>query len=196
MVELSVLIVSWNTKDLLDACLASVKQGLFGINYEIIVIDNASQDGTPVLLSKRHSDVRVILNKENVGFAKATNQALRQASGDYVVFLNSDTVVKSDSLTKMMGFLRGHDDVGCVGPLTVYSDGRKQRSAGRFPTVWSDICEYFFLDRAFPRSPIFAGYYFGGCNFDKERDVDWVSGSCMMISRSVIKTVGRLDEQF
>lgn len=190
------LIVSWNTKDLLDACLASVKQGLVGINNEIIVVDNASADGTPVLLSERHPDVRAILNKENVGFAKATNQALRQASGDYVVLLNSDTTVTTDALAKMMSFLRGNEGVGCVGPLTYYPDGRTQRSAGRFPTVWSDICEYFYLDRVFPKSTIFAGYYFGSRDFDKERDVDWVSGSCMMMTNKAVRAIGELDEQF
>ena len=129
-IKISIIIPSWDTKDLLRNCLKSL-----GSSYEIIIVDNNSTDGTVKMIEKEFPDVLLIKNKKNVGFGAANNQGLRKAKGDYLLLLNSDTVIKNKAPLVMAQYLKDNNDVGVVGPKLLNKDGTLQPSAGPFPNL-------------------------------------------------------------
>jgi len=149
--DLSVIIVSWNVRDLLRACLRSVLASQLPL--EVIVVDNASADGTAAMVAQEFPQVRLIANAENRGFTAGNNQGIALAQGRYVFFLNPDTVVVGDALRTMIAYLDAHDDVGVVGPQLRYGDGRLQSSCRRFPTLWSALFESTPLEWHWPGNP-------------------------------------------
>jgi GT2 family glycosyltransferase len=185
--DLSVIILNFNTKNLLRDCLSSVLQQTQGINFEIIIVDNGSTDGSVEMIEElriKNKGLRIIKNKKNLGFAKANNQGIRKAAGDYVFLLNSDTFLKKNSLLKLVEFAKDHPQAGGVGPRLLNKDGSKQPSVAPFFTLPRVFLWLLTGDRFLFSSP------------DTTRQVDWVMGAALLIKKEVFKKTGLLDEHF
>lgn len=197
MIDLSIVIVNWNAKELLRRCLESMYEGTRGIAFEVLVVDNASRDGSPQMVRHSFPQVRFIGNEENAGFARACNQGLRRARGRYIVLLNPDTWLPDDALGQMVAFLDEHPNIGVLGPRIVDPDGIVDpRCARRYPSLRSELFEKLRLDRRFPRSRLFGDYLMTYWDHKDSREVDALSGACMMIRPEVVEGVGLLDEDF
>jgi hypothetical protein len=182
--DLSIIIVSFNTKDLLKRCLASLT-----VFPEVIVVDNGSTDGTVGMLKKiKGLKIKIIENKGNVGFAKAVNQGLRQAKGEYLLLLNSDIFVKKDALVKLMAFAKNQPQTGVVGGRLLNPDGSSQGSCFYLPTLTKVIKEFWF------NGPSTLGKYTPAGN--KPVEVEAVMGAVFLIPKKVLGKVGFLDERY
>ena len=189
--DLSVIIVNWNTKGLLLQCLTSVFRGMSGLEVEVFVVDNGSMDGSGEAVKEGFSKINLIQNEKNLGFAKANNQALSLSKGKYLLLLNPDTQVKEGAVEKLFSFMEGHAEVGMTGVQLINSDGSKQNSIANFPSLATELLNKSLLRWLFPKQ--FPG---------KERDysepveVDSVIGACMMVRRDALDQVGLLDEDY
>ncbi len=204
MVDLSVLIVNWNVAPLLRRCLDSIAAspgvsvaGRPGdLAVEVIVVDNASRDESRAMLAREFPWVRVIANEVNMGFTRANNQALAEARGRYLLFLNPDTEVVGDALRTMVRYMDDHPDVGALGPQLRYPDGRIQSSRRRFPTLATAFLESTVLHQWWPNNPVARRYHLADRPDDQEQEVDWVVGACLLVRRRAIEQVGGFDERF
>ncbi|RMD93094.1 MAG: glycosyltransferase [Calditrichaeota bacterium] len=196
-VELSVIIVNYNVKEFLEQALISVKRALQGLTAEIIVIDNNSHDGSVPLIRQRFPDVKLIVNKENFGFARACNQGLRQARGQFLAILNPDTIVQEDTFKLMLEFFASHPEAGMVGCKILNPDGSLQLACRRsYPTPWVAFTKMSGLSTLFPKSKIFGRYNLTYLDPEQSYEVEAISGSFMMIRRAILDQVGYLDEAF
>ncbi|MGC8861394.1 MAG: glycosyltransferase family 2 protein [Armatimonadota bacterium] len=189
--DLSVSIVNWNTRDLLDQCLESVYASTGGLDAEVIVVDNASTDGSPDMVRAKYPDTTLIANSENRGFAAANNQALHLSRGRYFLLLNPDTICKPGALERLVRFLDENPKCGAVGPLVLNPDATLQYSWAAFPTFWSEALGR--LDRRVRgagRLPITAEDTRALGPFR----ADWVGGCCLMVRRQAIDEIGPMDE--
>jgi len=193
--SLSIIIVSWNVRDLLRACLASIADGRGDLSLDVIVVDSGSADGTPAMVRDDFPWVTLIARPDNVGFPRGNNIGIRQARGEKILLLNPDTEVAGDALATMVNFLESHPDVGVVGPQLRYPEGAIQSSRRRFPTVATAFWESTWLEPWAPR-PVLDGYYVRDRPDDATQDVDWVMGAALMTRREVIEQVGLLDEAY
>lgn len=187
--ELSVLIVNWNTKDLLDKCLESVYAHTNNLAIEIFVVDNASTDGSVEMVQSKYPNVNLIINKENVGFARANNQAISGSKGRYVLLLNSDTVVLNNTLYEMVKFMDEHPDAGIGGCKLLNPDYTLQLSCHRYPSpsnIFSIILLLIIKGNGVMRK----------FKYNRIKEVDSVSGACLIIRRGTIAEIGLLDERF
>jgi GT2 family glycosyltransferase len=192
---LSIVVVNWNAGPALDACLASVAaDGLDG--REVIVVDNASTDGTRTMLAAEFPGIRTILNDENKRWAGGNNQGAAAAVGEYLLFLNSDTEAVADAPRAFLRFLVEHPGASIAGCRLLNTDGTLQRSARSFPGMLNLFFEAFFLDQAFPRSRIFGRYKMTFFDHDEVREVDWVSGAAIAVRKDAFAAVGPFDEDF
>ncbi|MDO4703437.1 glycosyltransferase family 2 protein [Tannerella sp.] len=194
--KLSVVIVNYNVKYLLEQCLRSVQAATNGFDAEIWVVDNASTDGSVEYLRPRFPDVRFIENTDNPGFARANNQALRACRGEYVLLLNPDTIV-GDSLRTLCYFMDGCSDAGAIGVKMI--DGRGAflpESKRSFPSPWVAFCKLFGLSKLFPRSRRYAAYSLPYLNPDKQHEVEVLSGAFMLLRHEALDRVGLFDESF
>ena len=155
--EISVIIVSWNGCALLRKCLNSIRESGGPLVGEVIVVDNASSDGSIDMVEAEFPEVTLIRSKENLGFARANNLGLKQASGSWLALINSDVVVHSGCFVRLASFLEAHSEVGLVGPKIFGRDGRSQRTCRRFPTIWNTLCEVSHWIVCFPTGPSFQG---------------------------------------
>lgn len=184
MVELSIVIVSWNVKDLLRECLASIFANQEDLSLEVFVVDNASKDKTCAMVEKEFPQVNLIANKDNLGFPKANNQAIRKASGKYIFVLNPDTIVEPHSLKTMLRFMAAYPKCGALGPRLLNPDGTLQPSCKNFPTLKEQLYTTFFLDVLFP-------------NFwkhDEVKEVDQPMGAAILFRKEALDQVGFFDE--
>ncbi len=195
MVDLSIIIVSWNIREYLAACLDSIHGNAGDLNIEIIVVDSASTDGTPEMVRSRYPWVTLLPQLENVGFTRGNNIGLAAAQGRHVMLLNPDTEVVGDALVQMVAYLDNHADVGIVGPHTLNSDGTTQSSRRRFPTFATALFESTWLQAYAPRR-ILDHFYARDIADTGTADVDWVQGSALMARRAVYEQIGSLDEQY
>lgn len=199
--KLSIIIVNFNTKDLLYACLTSVlahkkKED----QWEIIVVDNASKDGSQEEIKNvklKIKNVALIQNKENRGFATANNQGIRASKGDYILLLNSDTEARKGTIQTMLAYLKSHQSINAATCRVELPDGSLDPACHRgFPTPWA-ACTYFLgLEHLFPHSKLFSHYHQGYKDMTKEHSVDCISGAFFLIRKKVIDTVGLFDEAF
>ena len=198
MLTLSIIIVSYNTKDLLLACIASLeKEAAKGLTYEIIVVDNASSDGSVEAVKSEYKSVRVIANKENFGFSKANNQGVLISNGRYVLFLNSDTVATIDSIKKMVLFMEENKDCGAATCKVIMPSGKLDDAAHRgFPTPWNAFTHFLGLSKIFPRVRLFGGYNLSYLDLEKTHEIDALAGAFMLVRRSAGEEVGWWDEDF
>lgn len=176
-------------------CIDSLKASEPSLGYEIIVVDNASSDGTPQKIRDSFPDIQLIQNGSNVGFTKATNQAIRSSSGQYIVWLNTDTILKPGTLSKLCGFLEKNPKAGIVGPKVLNGDGTFQPQCRRGMPTPSAILFYMLkINRLFPNHPVVGQYLLSYLPVDRASQVTAVSGSCLMTRRQVWEQVGPLDE--
>ena len=193
MVDVSVVIVSYNTAGLLRRCLASV--GAEDCT-EVFVVDNGSTDGSRELVAAEFPAVRLLANERNVGFSRGNNQALRLASGEFVLLLNPDAELAPGALRLMADYARRHWDVGVVGPRLLYPDGQVQSSRRRFPTRGVLFVESTVLQRWVPNLGWLRRYYVADRSADECQEVDWVVGACLLVRGEVVRQVGLFDERF
>jgi N-acetylglucosaminyl-diphospho-decaprenol L-rhamnosyltransferase len=192
-VDLSIIIVNWNTCDMLAKCLDSVFQTVRASAYEIIVVDNNSTDGSVDMVRAQFPSVRLIENQQNVGFTRANNQALAASCGRYVLLLNSDTEVQSSALDAVVCFMDVHSMAGAAGAHLLNPDGTFQASHTEFPTLWREFLMLSGLGRAFLR-PSYPSY---GPEVEKgPQRVDYAEGACLLVRREAVEQVGGLDEDF
>lgn len=196
MLDLSIIIVNWNTRDLLAKCLRDVETTVKNVSYETWVVDNASGDGSPEMVRRDFPNVRLIANTENVGFARANNQAMQAAEGRYILLLNSDAFVKERTIDHMVAFLDERPQAGMAGCKLLYEDGRLQPSCYRFPTLWSELVIAFGLDKLFPKNPLFGGYAMTDWDYGDVREVDVIMGAFMLARAEAVQQVGLMDESF
>lgn len=196
-VQLSIVIVNYNVKDFLEQCLISVMKALKGLQAEILVIDNFSSDGAADFVRQKFPTIKLITNPENFGFARASNQGMELARGEYIALLNPDTIVQEDTFAKMLNFFNEHAETGMLGCKILNPDGSLQLACRRsFPTPWVAFTKLSGLSRLFPKSKLFGRYNLTYRDPDASYEVDAISGSFMMIRRKVLQDVGMLDEAF
>jgi len=194
--KLSIVIISWNVREDLLRCLSAIRDNPPAASFEQIIIDNNSTDSTVEAVRRQFPEVAIVENPENVGFARANNQGMEQARGDYVLLLNPDTVVHPHALDRLVAFLDEHPDVGACGPKLLNDDGSPQGSVRRFPTFRGvlyahTVCRMLGLFRRQHRQWMMKDFA-----FDRQADVDQIMGAAMMVRRTVIDQVGRLDANF
>lgn len=193
--EISVIIVSWNASRFLEECLESLSRGI-GRSYEVIVVDNASIDGSPEMVNTKFPWVTLIQFGENLGFAKANNHGIRRSRGKYLALVNSDVKVLPGCLDQLAAFLDAHPGVGMVGPRIMHGDRRQQSSCRRFPGLWNNICQVFYLNKLFPRYPFFAGEEMFFFSYDRTCEVEVLVGCFILARRDAVDKFGLLDENF
>lgn len=194
-IELSVIVVSWNTREILRDCLRSAVYDGNTCQLEAIVIDNASTDGSADMVTIEFPHVRLIRNIENVGFAAANNQVIRASNGKYILLLNSDTVILDDVLQRSVKYLDSHPGVGVMGCRVLNADHTLQPTCFQYPTILNLVLKATGLFRlSWPR--FFGRENYVGWNRDTERDVDVVTGCYMMVRREALSQVGLMDESF
>jgi len=195
--QLSVIIVNYNVKHFLEQCLCSVQKACSSLTAEVIVMDNNSTDNSVEYLSSRFKSVQFISNKENLGFAKACNQGYQQAKGEYILFLNPDTIVPEDCFEKCISFFQSHPDAGGLGVKMLDGSGKFLKESKRaFPSPLTSLYKLFGLAKLFSRSSTFARYHLGHLDQNKNNEADVLAGAFMMIRREVLDKVGSFDETF
>lgn len=195
--DLSVVIVSFNTKEVLNECLLSLKVAIKNLKVEVFVVDNNSSDQTAGMVKENHPWVKLIANKQNLGFSKANNQALKKIRGQYVLVLNPDTKLMGDTLTKMLVFMRKRQDVAVATCKVELANGKLDRDCRRhFPSAWRSFCHFSGFEKIFPSSKIFDQYYMGYLPLNIEHEVDACAGAFMFIRKSEMDKVGLFDEDF
>ncbi len=224
MARLAIVIVSWNVRDLLRRSIQTVHASLAGsgIDYAIVVVDNASGDGTPAMLRAEHPDVWLLEAGRNLGFAGGNNLALRHLAirdwrleieqerqrlqsptsnlqspaVDYVLLLNPDTEVVGAAIPRLVGYLETHPQVAVVGPRLLYPDGSVQSSRRRFPTPGTFFWESTPLEPRWPANPWARRYRLADAPDDTEQEVDWLMGAALLVRRAAIERAGLLDSGF
>jgi GT2 family glycosyltransferase len=195
--DLSILVVSYRSLEPLRGSLPTFAAACAGLSFEIIVVDNASADGTADALRREFPGVRVIDHPKNVGFAGGVNRGIREAQGRFLALLNPDAHPAPGALTTLVRFVEQHPDVGLVGPKILDPDGGLQLSCRRWPTHWTALFNrYSLLSRLFPKNPWTRDYLMLDFDHASVRDVDWVAGACMVTSREAVARVGPMDEEF
>jgi GT2 family glycosyltransferase len=193
--DVSFVIVNWNTKHHLQKCLRSISSSCTDMRYEIIVVDNASSDGSPEMVKADFPAVRLIQNADNVGFAAANNQGTAEARGRYLALVNSDVEIFAGTLQRLVAFMEGNPGVGVLGPKVLNADRTLQPSCRTFPSLRSWLIRALALDTTFPRSR-FGGHFMTDWSHEEVRDVDILSGCFWLIRRSAHEQVGGLDTRF
>lgn len=194
--DVSVVIVNWNTRDLLRDCLASIVRETQGISYEIFVVDNASKDGSGQMCRDEFPQVALISNDVNRGFAAANNIAMQRTSGRYTLLLNPDTIVLDNAIGRCVAYADEHPDIGVLGCRVLEREGQLQRTGFSFPSLSTLFCQLSGLCRLFPRSPIFSKAQLGWWERDSIKDIDVISGMFMLVRQTAIRQVGLMDERF
>jgi len=196
MLDLSISIVNWNAEDMLNRCLNSIVENVKGIAYEVIVIDNNSQDGSVKMVRSSFPQLNLIENNSNLGFAKGNNQAYRMAKGRNFLLLNPDTVVTPNSLEKMVEFLDNNDKAGAVCARLLNPDGSFQNYYARFPTFWTMVLLWTIPNRFFKNSKIIRGYLMKDDDFNRVRTIEQPPASCLMIKTELFKGEDLMDKSF
>lgn len=194
--ELSVVIVNWNACSYLERCLATVYENSDGLQVDVIVVDNASTDGSEAMVRRQYPQALMLQTGRNLGFARANNLGVQHACGETVLFLNPDTEVTGSALADMVGLLQSEPRMGVVGARLLNSDGSWQESCIQaFPTMWNQFLDSELLRRLFPSSKLWGRQLCEGDN-GSAVEVDAVSGACLMVQREVFEQIGGFDEKY
>ncbi len=197
MIELSIIIVNYNVKAFLQNCLISILKAVENIPNEIIVVDNASDDGSIELIEKNFPEVILIKSDRNLGFSSANNLALRQSRGKYICLINPDTIVQENTFLELISFAKNNEKIGLAGCKIINPDGSFQLACRRsFPTPWVAFTKVIGLSKLFPKLKIFSKYNLTYLDENKTYEVDAISGSFMFLRRDVYEKIGGLDEDF
>lgn len=195
--NLSIIIVNWNTRDLLRECLQSIFKNPPQVEFEVFVVDNASTDGSVEMVRENFPQVNLIENQENIGFARANNQGIRASSGKYVFLLNSDTLIFPDTLANLLSFADARPTAGIVGCKVLDRDGRIDYGCARhFPTIGGEFFNITYLNKVFPKNRLIGRYQMRYWEHNDSREVDCVLGACMLLRRDMLNQVGLLDERY
>jgi len=195
--DISIVIVNYRVKNLLERCLTSISQSTDGSSCEIIVVDNNSKDGSVELLRQNFPEVKLIENQQNRGFPFACNQGIEKSSGRYVLLLNPDTIFPENGLKKVLDFMDSNPEAGICGPKMVDIRGNLLYSCRSFPSFLTSISSsQSFLFRLFPRNPLSKRYLLKDLNHSQIQEVDWVSGSCLLARKKMLERIGLLDESY
>jgi N-acetylglucosaminyl-diphospho-decaprenol L-rhamnosyltransferase len=207
VVDLSIVIVSWNVRDLLRSCLQSIVDGAHSSpdggalrigdwTVEILVVDNASTDGSAEMVRQQFPQVHLIANTDNRGFTAANNQGLARSQGRYLLLLNPDTETVGDALVTMLRYVEANPEVGALGPKLVNPDGSVQSSRRRFPAFATALVESTVVQEWWQDNRVLRRYYMADTPDDAIQGVDWVVGACLLVRRQAYEQVGGLDEGF
>ncbi|MCE5313514.1 MAG: glycosyltransferase family 2 protein [Armatimonadota bacterium] len=198
MIDVTVSIVNWNTKDELRSCIHSALAQECSVEFELIVVDNASSDGTAQMVQSEFGErVMLIENSKNVGFGRAHNLSISKSQGRYVLLLNPDCrMLDPQLLAKMTKYMDDNPDVGMLGPKVLNPDGSVQYSARHFPTMFAAIFRHTIFGKLSPKNRFVREYLMTDWAHDREADVDWLSGSALMVRRETFERIGLLDERF
>ncbi len=196
MIEVSVIIVSWNTKEILRQCLASVYRETNDIALELILVDNASTDGSAEMVLQEFPQAILIRNSQNKGFAAANNQGIEIAKGRFVLLLNPDTVVLDHAIQKTIAFADQHPHAGAVGIRNTHANGQLQKNCFRYASLLNLSISTFGLHRLFPKSEFFGRERMLWWDYTDNRKVDVVAGCFMLVRKEVIDKIGGLDEAY
>ncbi len=193
---LSILIVNWNTREFLRECLQSLWNAPPAFPFEVIVVDNASSDGSAEMIARDFPLVRLRANLENSGYALGNNQALALAKGTYQLLLNPDVILRPGGLEKAVAFLKARPEAGALGVKQIYPDGSLQRSLRGFPTPFSVLWELTGLSRLFPRSRLFGAYRMTWFDYNEVIEADQPMGTFLLMRAETVMQVGPLDLSF
>ena len=197
MKRISIIIVNYNVKHFLEHCLLSVFRALPNIEAEVFVVDNQSTDGSVEMVQEKFPAVRLIANQDNVGFARGNNQAVELASGEYILYLNPDTIVAEDCFAKCLDYLDANPDVGALGPKLIDGKGIFLPESKRgFPSAWVAFCKISGLSSLFKKSKRFNQYHLGYLPEDETNEVEVLVGCFMLCRKKVIDEVGSFDETY
>ena len=195
--DLTIIIVNYNVKEFLEQSINSIQKSCKDVQYEIVVVDNASTDGSVGFIRSAFPDIKLITNTDNKGFAAANNQAIKLAQGNFILLINPDTIVQEDTFSVIINFFKDHPDCGMVGCKIMNPDGSLQLACRRsFPTPWIAFTKISGLSKVFPKSKLFGRYNLTYLDPDEIYEVEAISGSFMFFRRDVIHDVGYLDESF
>ncbi|MFH1833045.1 MAG: glycosyltransferase family 2 protein [Candidatus Levyibacteriota bacterium] len=198
MIDLSIIIVSYNTKSFLKNCISSAfNQRPKGLNMEVIVVDNGSTDGSVQLLENEFPNIKLIKNKENFGFSKANNIGVKKAEGRYLLFLNSDTVIYEKVFETMVKFMDEHKDAGAATCKVILPSGLLDDASHRgFPTPWNSFSHFSNLSKIFPKTKIFGGYNLSWMNLEKTHQIDACCGAFIIVRRKAGDEIEWWDEDY
>lgn len=196
--DLSVVIVSWNVLDPLRLSLQSLREGLqrSPLQAEVIVVDNASSDGTAQMVRGEFPEAMVIANRENLGFTQGNNLGFHKSQGRYILLLNPDTQVLGDALDTMVAYMEAHPRVAALGPQLIDAEGKTLSSRRRFPTLATAFLESTTLGQWFPNHPLIQRFHMADTRVDQVQAVDWVVGAALLLRREALDEVGLLDEDY
>lgn len=185
-IDISVIVVSYNTCNILERCLHAAIDALHGFAYELVVVDNASNDGSQAMVKEKFPGCHLITNLMNQGFARACNQGIQCSQGSIILLLNSDAFLNPDAIQKMIPAIQSLPMAGILGPALVYPDGRVQRDHGPLPTLFTEVCSLLGLDKPSLRIPL-----------NKQvKQTGVVSGACMLVKRVLLDQIGLFDESY
>jgi GT2 family glycosyltransferase len=194
-IDVSVCIVNWNTRDMLKNCLISLVKNTENLNYEVIIVDNGSTDGSPEMIENDFPQFKIIKNAENLGFVKANHIAANESKGKYILYLNPDTELLTNALFGMFVFLENNRNYAAIGPKILNMDGSIQFScACTFPSLKNEFCEIFLLHRIFPKSKFFSIKEMNYWDHKNSQDIDCLSGACMMVEKNIHNNLGGFDK--
>ena len=200
--QLSVIIVNYNVKYYVYQCLQSLRKAAQGLEWEVLVVDNNSTDGSVEYFKESFPEgtfpeLRLIVNTDNTGFGKANNQATHMAKGEYVLYCNPDIFVSEDTLRRCLDFMDEHPDAGCLGVKMLNANGTFAPESRRgVPTPWASFCKITRLSKLFPRSKTFGYYYLQHLPVNEPAQVEIISGAFMMVKREVVEKMGVFDEDY
>lgn len=194
--DVSIIIVAWNVRELLYNCLKSVYDETDGINFEVIYVDNASKDGSVEMVAKEFPKVKIIVNKKNEGFIRANNQGIEIAGGRYVLLLNSDTIILDNAIAKTVKFADEHPEAAVTGCKVLNPDKTLQRSCFMYPSILNIFLLVTYLNKIFPKSKFFGRKRMTWWNFDNVREVEVVCGCFSLVRKEAIKQVGLINEVY
>jgi GT2 family glycosyltransferase len=202
--DISIVILSYNTKDLLFDCLTSLLAVVKELPFEVIVVDNNSPDGTVDFLQSakisrqmKPLHLQIVANTENLGFAKGNNSARTIAKGKYILFLNPDTLVHKGTLTESFSYITDHSDIGAITCKILLPDGSLDKDARRsFPTPWVALTHFSKLDKIFPTSQFFSRYWYGYISSDTIHDIDSLQGAFCLSPKRLLDDIGWFDETY
>jgi GT2 family glycosyltransferase len=196
MSQISVIIVSWNARNYLRDCLASIREVGGSLVREIIVVDNASKDGSPEMVATEFPEVKLVHAGANLGFARANNLGIKQASGSFLALVNSDVIVHPGCFVQLTRILERQKGVGLVGPRIASGDGRLQLTCRRLPSFWNLTCRALALDLVLSRWPLFSGFEMRHWDYGNLAEVEVLSGCFWLARKAAVEQVGGLDERF
>src|SRR5690606_13092682 len=192
--DISIIVVNYNVRYFLHLCLQSLEAAIKGLEGEIIVVDNASEDGSVTMIQTHFPQIRLIANTENVGFGRACNQGINLAAGGFVLFVNPDTLIGESLLEEALEVFNEDDKIGAVGVCLLDGKGNVLPESKRaIPSLWSGFTKFSGLSDIFPGIPLFNGYYAPHINYDQCGDIEVLPGAFMLIRKSILDEIGGFD---